>query len=140
MVHDPSAGHDPQVKNHCSTWFMDNVSKWDKLNKPARNLLYKLLWPIATDFVFIHNTCQAWVYFAWVFHHLNSPYPDSMTWVTGFHFGYIMKMFRLTHVKDLAKRKYYEEQFAENSRNSKRTWKLIMIFLAKPNHQVFLKD
>ena len=32
---------------------------------------------------------------------------------------------RLTHVKDLAKRKYYEEQFAQNSRNSKRTWKLI---------------
>jgi len=30
---------------------------------------------------------------------------------------------RLTHVKDLAKRKYYEEQFAQNSRNSKRTWK-----------------
>jgi len=27
---------------------------------------------------------------------------------------------RLTHVKDLAKRKYYEEQFAQNSRNSKR--------------------
>jgi len=32
---------------------------------------------------------------------------------------------RLTHVKDLAKRKYYEEQFVQNSRNSKRTWKLI---------------
>jgi len=32
---------------------------------------------------------------------------------------------RLTHVKDLAKRKYYEEQFAQNCRNSKRTWKLI---------------
>jgi len=32
---------------------------------------------------------------------------------------------RLTHFKDLAKRKYYEEQFAQNSRNSKRTWKLV---------------
>jgi len=32
---------------------------------------------------------------------------------------------RLTHVKDLAKRKYYEEQFAQNSRNSKRAWTLI---------------
>jgi len=32
---------------------------------------------------------------------------------------------RVTHVKDLAKRKYYEEQFVQNSRNSKRTWKLI---------------
>jgi len=29
---------------------------------------------------------------------------------------------RVTHVKELAKRKYYEEQFAQNSRNSKRTW------------------
>jgi len=28
---------------------------------------------------------------------------------------------RVTHVKDLAKRKYDEEQFAQNSRNSKRT-------------------
>ena len=27
-------------------------------------------------------------------------------------------------MKELGKRKYYEEQFAQNSRNSKRTWKL----------------
>jgi len=47
---------------------------------------------------------------------------------------------RLTHVRRLAKRKYYEEQFAQNSRNSKRTWKLINDILAKPNHLVFLKD
>jgi len=32
---------------------------------------------------------------------------------------------RVAYVKDLAKRKYYEEQFAQNSRNSKRTLKLI---------------
>jgi len=34
------------------------------------------------------------------------------------------KQFRnlVTHVKELAKRKYYKEQFAQNSRNSKRTW------------------
>ena len=37
------------------------------------------------------------------------------------------KKFRnhLTHKKELAKRKYYEEQFAQNSRNSKGTWTLI---------------
>jgi len=29
---------------------------------------------------------------------------------------------RLTHVKDLAKRKYYEEQFAQNNRNAKKAW------------------
>jgi len=54
----------------------------------------------------------------------------------------IYKQFRnrLTHVKDLSKRKYYEEQFAQNRRNSKRTWKLINDILAKPNHLVFLKD
>ena len=38
---------------------------------------------------------------------------------------------RVTHVKDLAKRKYYEEQFAQNSRNSKRTWKLNNHFFGK---------
>jgi len=38
---------------------------------------------------------------------------------------------RVTHVKDLAKHKYYEEQFAQNSRNSKRTWKLINDLLGK---------
>jgi len=32
---------------------------------------------------------------------------------------------RVTHVKELAQRKNYEEKFAQNSRNSKRTWKLI---------------
>jgi len=37
------------------------------------------------------------------------------------------KKFRnhLTHIKELAKRKYYEEQFAHSSKNSKRTWTLI---------------
>jgi len=37
------------------------------------------------------------------------------------------KKFRnhLTHVKELAKCKYYEEQFAQNNRNSKRIWTLI---------------
>jgi len=37
------------------------------------------------------------------------------------------KKFRnhLTHIKELAKRKYYEVQFAQNSRNSKRTWTII---------------
>ena len=47
---------------------------------------------------------------------------------------------RVTHVKDLAKRKYYEEQFAQNRRNSKRTSKLINDIFGKPNHLVFLKD
>jgi len=31
----------------------------------------------------------------------------------------------LTHAKELAKRKYHEEQFPQNSRNSKSTWTLI---------------
>ena len=47
---------------------------------------------------------------------------------------------RLTHFKDLAKRKYYEEHFAQNSTNSKRTWKLINDIFGKTNHLVFLKD
>jgi len=38
---------------------------------------------------------------------------------------YIQFLNLVTHVKDLAKRKYYEEQFAQNSRNSNPTWKLI---------------
>ena len=29
------------------------------------------------------------------------------------------------HIKELAKRKYYEEKFSQNNRNSKRTWTLI---------------
>ena len=41
---------------------------------------------------------------------------------------------RLTHVKDLAKRKYYEEQFARNSRNSKRTWKLMLWLKITPTY------
>jgi len=44
---------------------------------------------------------------------------------------------RLTHVKDLAKRKYYEEQFAQNSRNSKRTWKLINDIFGKTKPSSF---
>ena len=39
--------------------------------------------------------------------------------------GYKKFWNHLTHVKELAKCKYYEEQFAQNSRNSKRTWTLI---------------
>ena len=42
-----------------------------------------------------------------------------------------------THVKDLAKRKYYEEQFAQNSRNSKRTWKLIHDIFGKTKPSSF---
>ena len=45
---------------------------------------------------------------------------------------------RLTHVKDLAKRKYYEEQFAQNSRSSKRTWKLINDIFGKTKPSSFL--
>ena len=44
---------------------------------------------------------------------------------------------RLTHVKDLAKRKYYEEQFAQNSRNSKRTWMLINDIFGKTKPSCF---
>ena len=45
--------------------------------------------------------------------------------------------YRLTHVKDLAKHKYYEEQFAQNSRNSKRTWKLINDIFGKTKPSSF---
>jgi len=44
---------------------------------------------------------------------------------------------RLTHVKDLDKRKYYEEKFAQNSRNSKRTWKLINDIFGKTKPSSF---
>ena len=44
---------------------------------------------------------------------------------------------RLTHVKDLAKCKYYEEQFAQNSRNSKITWKLINDIFSKTTPSSF---
>ena len=37
----------------------------------------------------------------------------------------LLIFFSLFYLFHLAKRKYYEEQFAQNSRNSKRTWKLI---------------
>jgi len=44
---------------------------------------------------------------------------------------------RVTHVKELAKRKYYEEQFSQNSRNSKRTWTLINDILGKTKPSSF---
>jgi len=44
---------------------------------------------------------------------------------------------RLTHAKDLDKRKYYEEQFAQNRRNSKRTWKLINDIFGKTKPSSF---
>ena len=49
------------------------------------------------------------------------------------------KKFRnhLTHIKELAKRKYYEEQFAQNSRNSKRTWTLINDIFGKTKPSSF---
>jgi len=37
----------------------------------------------------------------------------------------------LTHVKELAERKYYQDQFAENSRNSKQTWTLTINIFGK---------
>ena len=40
-------------------------------------------------------------------------------------------------MKELGKRKYYEEQFAQNSRNSKRTWKLINDLLGKTKPSSF---
>jgi len=49
------------------------------------------------------------------------------------------KKFRnhLAHIKELAKRKYYEEQFAQNSRNSKRTWTLINDIFGKTKPSSF---
>jgi len=47
---------------------------------------------------------------------------------------------RLTHVKELTKRKYCEEQFDQNNKNSKRTWTLINDIFGKTKHLVFLKD
>jgi len=44
---------------------------------------------------------------------------------------------RVTHVKELAKRKYYEEQFAQNSRNSKRTRTLINDIFGKTKPSSF---
>jgi len=49
----------------------------------------------------------------------------------------------LTHIKELAKRKYHEEQLTQNSRNSKRTWTLINDIFGKTKPSSFpqrLKD
>jgi len=44
---------------------------------------------------------------------------------------------RLTHVKEFAKRKYYEEQFAQNSRNPKRTLSFINDIFGKTKPSSF---
>jgi len=43
------------------------------------------------------------------------------------------------HVNELAKRKYYEDQFAQNSRNWKRTWTVINDIFDKSKTSTFLQ-